>query len=517
MFDIEMKSVTTGSIPAHGHERIAWPVDPLPPEEWTAWCAADAERLDVEAIEAWLAGSWCADALDADCERGLHADFEGDGGSPPTDPDPPPGGRDGLSGGLDQSEVALWRHVLAEAVLPHEEAALVGLLRELEDLRSAAAAVQARVAVAFDAARRQGEADRGVAPSKRGKGIGGEVALARRESPFRGGRLLGLAKALVHELPHTLRALAAGTLNEWRATIVARETACLGVEDRLAADAWLAEHLVAHPTLGDRRLAADIQRKVIELDQAAVVRRRAKAAGGRRVSTRPLPDGMVQFTAILPLVQGIALLAALKQAADAHRAAGGDPEGGEQRSHGAVMADTLFERVTGRPAEDPADVTVNVVITDEALLSESEEPAHVDGYGPISAAWARRLIADTVDSSQLIALRRLFRGPGRMIRMETASRRFTGGLRDLIALRDQQCRTPWCDAPIRHTDHVRGHAEGGSSSYRNGQGLCEACNYAKQATGWRATAKQDPTRGHVVTVTTPTGHSYESTQPAGPA
>ena len=53
-----------------------------------------------------------------------------------------------------------------------------------------------------------------------GAGVGAQIALARRESPAKGGRLLGLAKALVTEMPHTLAALETGQLNEWRATLL---------------------------------------------------------------------------------------------------------------------------------------------------------------------------------------------------------------------------------------------------------------------------------------------------------
>ena len=33
------------------------------------------------------------------------------------------------------------------------------------------------------------------------------------------------------------------------------------------------------------------------------------------------------------------------------------------------MADTLVERVTGRPAAEPVPVTVNLVLTDRSLLA----------------------------------------------------------------------------------------------------------------------------------------------------
>jgi hypothetical protein len=79
----------------------------------------------------------------------------------------------------------------------------------------------------------------GVPTAKRGRGVASEVALARRDSPARGGRHLGLAKALVREMPHTPATLERGALSEWRATLIARESACLSVEDRRALDAEL--------------------------------------------------------------------------------------------------------------------------------------------------------------------------------------------------------------------------------------------------------------------------------------
>ncbi|MHA7197838.1 hypothetical protein ACX80Y_05480, partial [Arthrobacter alkaliphilus] len=86
-------------------------------------------------------------------------------------------------------------------------AELIDQLRALEDLKSAAAAAQARIAVAFDTVQRRADADLGVPAEERGRGVAAQVALARRESPSRGSRLLGLAKALVTEMPRTLAAL----------------------------------------------------------------------------------------------------------------------------------------------------------------------------------------------------------------------------------------------------------------------------------------------------------------------
>ena len=50
------------------------------------------------------------------------------------------------------------------------------------------------------------------------------------------GQHLSVAKTLVHEMPHILAALECGRLSEWRATLIARESACLDVEDGRALD-----------------------------------------------------------------------------------------------------------------------------------------------------------------------------------------------------------------------------------------------------------------------------------------
>ena len=113
-------------------------------------------------------------------------------------------------------------------VEPHaDEAALIARIAALEQVKCAAAAGQARAAAELDASRRIAESAAGVPAQKQGRGVASEVALARRDSPSRGGRHLGFAKALVYEMPHTLAALECGALSEWRATLVVRESACL--------------------------------------------------------------------------------------------------------------------------------------------------------------------------------------------------------------------------------------------------------------------------------------------------
>ena len=197
-----------------------------------------------------------------------------------------------------------------------DEAALIDEITRLERVKSAAAADQARAAVALDTLRRAEEAAAGVPKAKQGRGVATEVALARRDSPARGGRHLGFAKALVCEMPHTLAALQCGALSEWRATLIVRESACLDVEDRRLLDAELCADLSKLDGMGDARISAAAKEIACRLDVQAVVDRAAKAASDRTVTIRPAPDTMTYVTALLPVATGVGVYAALKRAAD---------------------------------------------------------------------------------------------------------------------------------------------------------------------------------------------------------
>ncbi|MFF2676871.1 DUF222 domain-containing protein [Arthrobacter koreensis] len=533
------------------------------------------------------------------------------------------------------------------------------LLRVLEELKSSAAAVQARAAAVLDASQRRAQSRAGVPAAHLGRGVGAQIALARRDSPHRGSRHLGLGKALVHEMPHTLAALASGVLSEWRATLIVRETACLDLEDRHRVDELICKDPDSLDGVGDRKLIARIRSITQAIDPASQVRRNAKAVSDRYVSCRPAPDTMCFVTGLLPVAQGVAVYAALSRAADSLRASG------DARGRGQIMADTLVERVTGQAAADRVPVEVQLVITDRTLFTgrtpfpdrtlftdrhgetvpggdaspgrtgepvapvapgglgapvappvtpaaigvpegpAGDAPAYFPGYGIVPGAWARDLIRSALglgnnqqpppaaagrqesppgagdgagagagapaspppdEQRTPVTLRRLYLDPvsGELTAMESKARAFPAGLARMIRTRDQTCRTPWCDAPIRHIDHIEPHTEGGRTSYTNGQGLCEACNQTKEAPGWsavtvRTTAPDSPARieaveteaarpatvgpagsrpatpkptgprmaaappaphgaspRHTVRTTTPTGHTYISTAPPLP-
>ncbi|WP_193612467.1 HNH endonuclease [Nocardioides lijunqiniae] len=399
---------------------------------------------------------------------------------------------------------------LADCPRDLSDAQRIELLRKVEDLKCIGSAAQAITAVDLDESQRADQVAAGVRAERVGEGVAEQIGLARRESPHKASRFLGLAKVLETEMPHTLALMRQGLLNEWRATILARETACLSREDRVEVDARLCASGEA-AAMSDAALAQAAKKLACELDAAAVTARARKAEAERRVSIRPAPDTMCWVTALLPVKQGVSVHASLIAAANTARAQG------DERTKGQVMADTLVERVTGTPAEETPRVELKLVMTDQSLLGLTDDAAHLAGYGPVPAPWARALAKDAMGKARAF-IRRLYVAPstGKLLGMDSRARLAPKALADFVSTRDQDlCRTPWCGAPVAQIDHVQAFEAGGRTSAANLQGLCQRCNLAKQAHGWTALPIAGPGR-HTVETTSPTGHRYRSRAPAPP-
>ena len=452
------------------------------------------------------------------------------GGTPPSHTR---GTRRGGSPG--SGAVAGWRHALARVAVELPDAQRVDLIAELEALKSAAAAVQARLAAAMadDAIARLSPGSSREAQARAVRSVAGQVGLARRISPNRAGKLLGLARMLTTDLPETLLAVQEGRIGEWQATLVGRETVLLTSADRRTVDRRLADCL---GRLGDRALAREARRLADQIDTETVARRVKRAEADRCVTVRPAPGpagcAMARLTATMPVAQAVGVDAGLRRQADTLRGQG------DARGIGQIMSDELFtrlagatpgaERIEGTESPDdtrtdglaPLSVEIGLVLTERTLFRGGTDPAvltddHGRAYATVPAALARRL-ARTADRAWLT---RLYAHPasGELVAMDSTRRTFTGRLRQLLVWRDQTCRTPWCDAPIRHADHATAHATGGDTALANGAGLCEACNYLKEAPGWHTDIiRRHLGPGQVIQITTPTGHHYRTEPPPAP-
>jgi hypothetical protein len=397
---------------------------------------------------------------------------------------------------------------IGEGLSPPEQ---IDLLRALEELKCASAGAQAAVTADLVAALTDERVVAEVPARDRKRGIPSQVAHARRVSPARGQQLVGFATVVGREMPCTNAALVRGKITERSAMALVQETSCLELVAREEVDRAIAGDLDAVERLSEKQIVNNTRALVARLDPAAVAERRRRAEADRAVTTRSAPDTMMWLSALLPVKRGVAAYAVLSRDADQKRAAG------DERSRDQIMADTLVDRVlAGEGATTDLPLMINVVVPDSVLLGDDDGVGWVQDHGAVPGDLLREWIAQNEEDGVEQFVRRLYASPrtGELVAMDSRATKFEGRLADYLRLRDQTCRTPYCDARIRHLDHVERKADGGPTSARNGQGLCVTCNQAKEGWGWSARPIRGPDGEHVVEIVMPTGHRYTSSPPA---
>lgn len=410
--------------------------------------------------------------------------------------------------------------------------ALVEAIGQIERMKNSLDAAQSRLEVQLRHVRVRAEREAGLPVAKAGSGVGHEVGLARRISPAAAGNQLSLRRVLVESLPRTLALLEAGEISGWAAEEVSRAVVVLDDDERATVDAEIAARLPELTARGAGRVARAVADR---LNAKAAVERVRRSTAQRTVTQRAAGEGMMRLTALLPTHEGVAAYAALAQAASAAKATG------DQRSRGAVMADTLMQRVTGAAEGEVVPVEIHLLMTDTALLGDGADVALIDGH-PIPGPVARNLALtgalfpetqlrdpDAAGAAPSAAqhrpdpgaapapmrwIRRLYADPvsGDLTAIDARRRAFSGQVRTFISARDQRCRGPWCDAPIRHVHHVHGYASGGETTPANGVGTCERLNHVAELPGWSTRISAEGGGGDLI-LTTPSGHSYRSSPP----
>ena len=395
------------------------------------------------------------------------------------------------------TEIRRWHRSLSELPPAQTEEEAIDRIAALEELTSASAAAQARETLTFDMLRRNREAEDGVPSKKQGRGIGAEIGLARKVSRHRGDVMLKFSRTLLMDLPKTYAAMKGGDISEEKARVVAKESDWLPRDKKHELDERMAERL---PEVGVRRLSSEVRALAQKLDQRAAVDHLERCVEERSVSVRPAPGNMAYLTALLPMPQAVAAFANLRQSAQTVIATG-DASG---RAQHQVMADLLVERLTGQEEAAAVPTEIHLIMQASSLFAPGDDPAWFPGVGPIPAQAARDFV--TANEAAMF-IRRLYTRPedGQLVRMDSRRREFSGLLRRMVTFRDDVCRTPWCEVPIKHIDHADSFASGGETEWDNSSGLCAACNYAKELAGWNHKATPES-----LEVVTPTGHHYRS-------
>lgn len=426
---------------------------------------------------------------------------------------PEPPSADPVVSRLDQVLAELAATV--EDGTPVADADRIDRIGRLEKLRSVTAALQVAESVRFAKSQVAEQLAVDVHPDRIGRGIAEQIGLVCRISPATAARRLSTARALWYELPDTYTQLSVGELSERVAETVVTETRHLNSEIRHQVDAQLAAMRISE--MGFKAAAACVRKTAYEADRQGYLERGRTERKHRRVGCRPAPDAMAILTGYLPMEQGVACYAALRQHADTAVATG------DKRTQDQIMADTLVERVTGQARAIDVNVELQLMMPLDSLINRTNASAAViPGYGPLPGDLAREIVANSQGRKWW---RRLFTAPslsssssGPIVAGDPARRYFDGWLAKLIRLRDQTCRDPFCDAPIRHIDHIIRHADGGLTTYVNGRGACARGNLVREMPGWHLKVIDCGfySLPHKIIITTPTGHRYRSRAPAPP-
>jgi hypothetical protein len=361
----------------------------------------------------------------------------------------------------------------------------------------------------------------------------------------------------VCSMPPVFHALASGAVSWRHAVIVADETECLSPDGAAALVAHFFDPDAPHRARGSApgdlvpsRFRGKVRSWRERTYPDSLQARHAACVADRRMEYRPDADGMASITLILPgdtacaiwnkttaIARGLQgpdeartlsqlrpdVAAALLLGAGNGTAAPGRRDDGQEPgntagAHGAGIQGTGTHG-TGIQGTDPyavdlskipaprADVLVTIPIF--TLLGSTDEPADLDGYGPIPAAMARKLVANGANSFYRVLVDPRNGAP---LEIGRTSYRLTEAMKRWIRMRDGHCTFPGCTNPStgNDTDHLTAWHHHGTTDVSNLAQLCPKHHRLKHNSSWTptpATTTEPPGW------TSPTGRHYPAHQP----
>ncbi|MGF9647460.1 DUF222 domain-containing protein [Pseudarthrobacter oxydans] len=367
------------------------------------------------------------------------------------------------------------------------------------------------------------------------------------------GALLADSHALTTFLPGTLSALHAGTVSWAHARAMVDQTASLDPAGAAALEAHFLDPDTPRPATAARigempayRFKAKARQWRERHHPESLEKRHAKSVADRRVEFWPDNDGMGWIAACLPADQASAIWDRLTtisremQGPDEPRtltqlradnfASGflttgpgisaentssngsgnifGNGAGNSFGNRGASSARGAGgggeETGPGQGSSIRAQVLITVPVF--SLLGLTDEPAMLDGSGPIPAWMARDLVADGADS-----FHRVLVDPrdGAPLEIGRTSYRLTKAMRNWLLLRDGKCPFPGCsnNSLDNEADHILAWHKGGTTGISNLGQPCPKHHKLRHTSGWKptpATTNQAP--GWI----SPTGRHYKS-------
>jgi hypothetical protein len=370
----------------------------------------------------------------------------------------------------------------------------------------------------------------------------------------------------LRSLPPAIDALGAGTISWQHAKILADETEGLGPAGAIALAAHFLDPDAPNPARGAAagdlvpgRFRAKVRNWRERHHPETLEKRHTKCAADRRMEYTPDRDGMAWLSLYLPadtasaiwnrstaLARGLQgpeeprsmtqlrpdIAAHLLLAAGPALSPAPEPTAAELSTeenadapvgvaslaaadaNETATASTGHEETIRSGSTDLANVPVpkvDVLVTVPvfSLLGLTDEPATLDGYGPIPASMARKLVTDGASSFYRVLVDPRDGAP---LEIGRTNYRLTKAMKKTLQLRDGKCTFPGCNnhSPDNDTDHLTAWHHGGTTGISNLAQLCPKHHRLKHATGWTPTPA---THNEPPGWTSPTGRHYKPEQP----
>jgi hypothetical protein len=355
------------------------------------------------------------------------------------------------------------------------------------------------------------------------------------------GALLAESHALTTSLPRCLAALQSGTISWAHARTMVEQTSGL--------DPAAAGELEAHFLDPDRpdaargcpigempayRFKAKARSWRERHHPESLEKRHAKSVADRRVEFWPDNDGMAWVAALLPADQASAIRNRLTAIARGMQGpneprtlpelcadifsggllnSGAGFRAGNRAGNGEGNNSEIGEAYSSGGGERPApggssSIRAQVLVTVPvfSLMGLTDEPAVLDGYGPIPPSMARDLIANGAGSFYRVLVDPRDGAP---LEIGRTSYRVSKGMRHWLRLRDGKCPFPGCNNSSldNEADHILAWHQGGTTGVSNLGQPCPKHHRMRHTGGWKPTpaTKTEPPGW-----TSPSGRHYKS-------